>query len=111
MTAAPLLLGRGGGAHWCEVRAAVSILTPALVPSTWSQHIASVVDMETWGHGQCGAGHNNKQGSTETTAHQHQAAAAPHPGGPASAWFTAAPSTPCTSHSSLAGSQVFIAHV
>ena len=49
MTAAPLLLGRGGGAHWCEVRAAVSILTPALVPSSWSQHIASV--WWTWRHG------------------------------------------------------------
>ena len=49
MTAAPLLLGRCGGAHWCEVRAAVSILTPALVPSSWSQHIASV--WWTWRHG------------------------------------------------------------
>ena len=49
MTAAPLLLGRCGGAHWCEDRAAVSILTPALVPSTWSQHTASV--WWTWRHG------------------------------------------------------------
>ena len=62
MTAAPLLLGRCGGAHWCEDRAAVSILTPALVPNTWSQHIASTSvwwtwrhgDMETWGHGDMG---------------------------------------------------------
>ena len=48
MTAAPLLSGRGGGAHWCEVRAAVSILTPA----PGSQHIASV--WWTWRHGDLG---------------------------------------------------------
>ena len=98
MTAAPLLSGRGGGAHWCEVRAAVSILTPAPGSPALGPNTLPVCgghgDMETWGPGQCmdnvELGHNNKQGSTETTAHQHQAAATPHPGGPASAWFTAA---------------------
>ena len=92
MTAAPLLSGRGGGAHWCEVRAAVSILTPAPGSHT-SPVCGGHGDMETWRPGDLDnveLGHNNKQGSTETTAHQHQAAATPHPGGPASAWFTAA---------------------
>merc|ERR1712079_300459 len=69
--------------------AAVFILTPA--PGSHTSPVCG--DMETWRPGDMDnveLGHNNKQGSTETTAHQHQAAATPHPEGPASAWFTAA---------------------
>ena len=47
MTAAPLLSGRGGGAHWCEVRAAVSILTPAPGSHT-SPMCGGHGDLETW---------------------------------------------------------------